>query len=87
MRHLAIALLLAAPVHAGAIDPDAFAERYCALLQMGVRDPAATDAALRFAYDDNAPEPKIIRIGHVAFREDSIAAAEASRRRCSKEGE
>jgi len=79
----AAALLLPACAHAGAVDPELYAARFCLLRLQGTSLRDAVRLSVEYAWDSQAPSPTATVTRHgETVRIDGAAAMDAARKRC-----
>jgi len=79
----AAAALLLPAAHAGAVDPELYAARFCLLRLQGTSLRDAVRQAVEYAWDSQAPSPTATVTRHgETVRVDGAAAMNAAMKRC-----
>lgn len=69
-------------VFASAIDPNLYADRYCALRRLGISREEATRQAVKYSLDFTKPNPPAVTHYGIQTTQDTVDAALASMKLC-----
>ena len=79
----AAAVLMLPAAHAGAIDPELYAARFCLLRLQGTSLRDAVRLSVEYAWDSEAPSPTATVTRHgETVRVDGATAMDAASKRC-----